>query len=99
MGDNAKCNENQKTVQGQRLRTVLQFSRDYGVHPNTVYNWIADGSLPCLKVRGTIRIRPCDDVEFNRRMTLNSGPPVACFEEPIAASLVGSTLGDAKVER
>jgi len=51
MGDNAKCNENQKTVQGQRLRTVLQFSRDYGVHPNTVYNWIADGSLPCLKVR------------------------------------------------
>ncbi|MEG3619496.1 helix-turn-helix domain-containing protein [Magnetovibrio sp. PR-2] len=52
-------------------KTVKQFAESLEVHPNTIYAWIDNGDLPCLKVRGVIRIRPCDEDEFNKRCTFD----------------------------
>jgi excisionase family DNA binding protein len=41
--------------------TVAQVAEKYGVHINTVRNWIRDGVLPAYRIGArTIRIRPSD---------------------------------------
>jgi len=41
--------------------TVEQFAALMHVHPNTVYRWIKDGKIKCVRIGGTIRI---PDSEF-----------------------------------
>lgn len=54
-------------------KTVRQFAADQGVHPNTVYHWIRMGMMPCLKLGGVIRIRPCDEEALFSRCEYDAG--------------------------
>lgn len=54
-------------------KTVRQFAADFEVHPNTVYEWIKSGKMPCLKAGGMIRIRPQDEDVFYKRCEFDAG--------------------------
>ena len=44
--------------------TVRDVAEQYKVTPQTVYNWINDGRIQCLRLTGTVRFRPKHLEEF-----------------------------------
>lgn len=71
-------------------KTVRQFANDLGVHPNTVYHWIRTGMLPCLKMGGLIRIRPCDEDALYVRCEYDA-QATQCVREQIAHDAPGKS--------
>lgn len=47
-----------KADQKEPIYTVRDVAEQYKVTPQTVYNWINDGRIQCLRLTGTVRFRP-----------------------------------------
>lgn len=52
----------------EKMYTIKEVSDMFGVHYNTVRNWIRSGEIKCVKIAETIRI---PDSEINRLMNRN----------------------------
>ena len=42
--------------EGERMMTPKEFARALRVHVRTVRRWIADGVIPVVRIKGTVRI-------------------------------------------
>ena len=40
-----------------RLLSVRQVSQILGSHPHTIYGWVEEGKLPCLRIGSRIKFR------------------------------------------
>ena len=56
-----------KADQIEPIYTVRDVAEQYRVTPQTVYNWINDGRIQCLRLTGTVRCRPKHLEEFEAR--------------------------------
>ena len=56
-----------KADQIEPIYTVRDVAKQYRVTPQTVYNWINDGRIQCLRLTGTVRFRPKHLEEFEAR--------------------------------
>lgn len=74
------------TDEKPRLK-VYEVAARYGVDRETVYRWIQQGLMPCLRMPGgDYRFREADLVEFDHRRETNWTPPEAAPEPAPAPS-------------